>query len=194
MSGLLLGVEQLYNQSRYNFGMNTFSSSLSIGCTGATALGEIWVAASSAGVIALEFPSSREKFTAALEKRFGAPVEFAPEKVSVALEQIRQYLAGIRCEFSLPIDWSGMRPFQQEALRETLKIPCGQTRTYGDLAAALGKPRAARAVGRAEATNPLPLVIPCHRVLGSDGKLHGYGAGEGLPTKTWLLNLERANT
>lgn len=164
-----------------------------IGNLPSTPLGEIWVALSPNGLAALEFPGSREKFGAALKKRFGAQVEFSAPKTAAALEQIEAYLTGARREFSLPIDWPLLPPFQQAALRETLKIPYGQTRTYGELAAALGKPRAARAVGRAEAANPLPLLIPCHRVLGADGSLRGYGAGEGLKTKTWLLNLERTH-
>jgi O-6-methylguanine DNA methyltransferase len=75
-------------------------------------------------------------------------------------------------------------------LRATYEIPYGETRTYKQIAEVIGAPGAARAVGRAEATNPMPVVLPCHRVLGSDGKLHGYGAGAGLETKTWLLKLE----
>ncbi|GAB4481763.1 MAG: methylated-DNA--[protein]-cysteine S-methyltransferase [Anaerolineales bacterium] len=174
--------------------MKTSPSSLSIGNRSFKALGEIWVAASPSGLLALEFPSTREKFSAALEKRFGAQAfSAADSSVLAALAQIGEYLAGTRREFSLPIDWARMTPFQQAALRETLKIPYGKTSSYAALAAALGKPRAARAVGRAEATNPLPLLIPCHRVLGADGKLHGYGAGEGLPTKTWLLNFEQSH-
>jgi methylated-DNA-[protein]-cysteine S-methyltransferase len=74
-----------------------------------------------------------------------------------------------------------------------MAIPYGHVTTYGDLARQLGVPRAARAVGRAQATNPMPLVIPCHRVIGSDGGLHGYGAGDGLQTKAWLLHLEGAS-
>jgi methylated-DNA-[protein]-cysteine S-methyltransferase len=71
-------------------------------------------------------------------------------------------------------------------------VRCGYTRTYGEIAFEIGNPKAARAVGRANATNPMPLVIPCHRVIGSDGKLRGYGGGEGLSTKEWLLKLEGA--
>ena len=117
-------------------------------------------------------------------------VVYDPAKVQPALAQIGEYLGGRRRSFDLPIDWSVMTPFQQQVLRETVAVQYGQTTTYGELAGRIGRPRAARAVGRAQATNPMPLVIPCHRVLGSDGGLHGYGAGEGLKTKEWLLRLE----
>ena len=115
------------------------------------------------------------------------------ERTGEALRQIAGYLQGKRQVFDLPIDWSVLTSFQEQALRATYAIPCGQTTTYGAIARGLGKPRAARAVGRAEATNPMPLVIPCHRVLGADGGLHGYGAGRGLETKAWLLELETGN-
>jgi methylated-DNA-[protein]-cysteine S-methyltransferase len=114
------------------------------------------------------------------------------ERTGEALQQIAEYLRGERQDFDLPIDWSVLTPFQEQALRATFAIHYGQTSTYGDIARGLSKPRAARAVGRAEATNPMPLVIPCHRVLGADGGLHGYGAGKGLETKRWLLDLERS--
>ena len=106
------------------------------------------------------------------------------------LEQVKEYLSGDRRSFEFPIDWSVLPSFQQSALQATWAIPYGQTRTYAQIAQQVGHPRAARAVGRAEATNPMPLVIPCHRVIGSDGKLHGYGAGDGLKTKSWLLEME----
>jgi len=85
-----------------------------------------------------------------------------------------------------------LRQFQQLVLHATFEIPYGETRTYKEIAGHIGRPRAARAVGRAEATNPMPLILPCHRVIGMDGKLHGYGMAEGLKTKAWLLKLEGA--
>ena len=94
--------------------------------------------------------------------------------------------------FTLVIDWTVLRPFQQAVLQATYEIPYGETRTYKEIAERIGRPRAARAVGRAEATNPMPLVIPCHRVIGVDGKLHGYGLAEGVKTKEWLLKMEGA--
>jgi len=83
-------------------------------------------------------------------------------------------------------------PSSRAVLQATREIPYGETRTYKEIAERIGRPRAARAVGRAEATNPMPLVLPCHRVIGMDGKLHGYGLAEGVKTKEWLLQMEGA--
>jgi methylated-DNA-[protein]-cysteine S-methyltransferase len=124
-------------------------------------------------------------------KRTGATfIQVDQTKTTDEVQQISEYLLGERETFDLPIDWSGLTPFQEKALRATYDIPYGEVKTYGEIASQLGNPRAARAVGRAEATNPMPLVIPCHRVIGADGGLHGYGAGQGLETKAWLLKLE----
>jgi methylated-DNA-[protein]-cysteine S-methyltransferase len=155
-----------------------------------TPLGNLWLAASDLGLVAVEWSQSQAAFEAYLTKRFKRPVEYNPDKVRDPSRELSEYLTGKRRQFTIPIDWSLMRPFQQAALQATFAIPYGETRTYGELAAQIGRPGAARAVGRAEATNPMPLVIPCHRVIGADGKLHGYGGGEGLPTKEWLLRLE----
>jgi methylated-DNA-[protein]-cysteine S-methyltransferase len=89
------------------------------------------------------------------------------------------------------LDLSTRTKFQQQVLTFTSLIPYGRTSTYKDIALQVGKMNAARAVGRVEATNPIPLVIPCHRVLGSDGSLHGYGGPGGIKLKAWLLNLEQ---
>jgi len=88
------------------------------------------------------------------------------------------------------IDWDGLSPFRRAVLEETMRIPFGETRSYGWLARQVGHPRAARAVGRVMATNPLPIVVPCHRVLAADGSLGGYGGG--LPLKETLLKAEGA--
>jgi methylated-DNA-[protein]-cysteine S-methyltransferase len=167
-------------------------SPLYIGQLTGTPLGDIWLAVSDLGLVAVEWAESAPDFSSWLSKRFKRQAEFDPERTSQAASELREYLEGHRHEFSLPVDWSVMRPFQQKVLQLTCAIPYGETRTYRDLAAEIGNPRSARAVGRAEATNPMPLVIPCHRVIGTDGKLHGYGGGEGLPTKEWLLQMEGA--
>ncbi len=83
-----------------------------------------------------------------------------------------------------------MKPFQLAALKLVCSVPYGRTTSYGAIAERLGEPGAARAVGRANATNPIPIIIPCHRILGADGKLHGYGARGGVETKARLLRLE----
>jgi len=163
-----------------------------IGSTGPTPIGELWVAVSENGLIAVEFPTTQADFITWLEKHHGGRVEFDAERVRQAVDELREYAAGQRREFSMPVDWSVLSDFQRRALSVTAAIPYGQTRSYKEVAIQLGNPRAARAVGRAEATNPMPVVLPCHRVVGSDGKLHGYGGGEGLPTKERLLKMEKA--
>ena len=102
-------------------------------------------------------------------------------------EQLNEYFAGARREFDLPLAPKGT-PFQQAVWAELLKIPYGEVRTYGQLAAALGKPNASRAVGGACHCNPIAIVIPCHRVVGANGSLTGYAYG--VEMKKYLLELE----
>lgn len=105
-----------------------------------------------------------------------------------AEEQLNEYFAGVRREFDLPLAAKGTA-FQQAVWAQLRRIPYGKVRTYGQLAAALGKPKASRAVGSACHCNPLCIVVPCHRVIGADGSLTGYA--EGLDIKEYLLELER---
>ena len=105
-----------------------------------------------------------------------------------ARRQLTEYFAGQRRTFDLPLAPQAT-PFQAIVLEALQRIPYGHTRSYSDIAQAIGKPKAVRAVGAANARNPLPVVIPCHRVIGKDGSLTGFGGG--LPTKRYLLNLER---
>ena len=110
---------------------------------------------------------------------------------TVCQELVEYFYAGRRA-FSVPLDWGGMRPYQEVVLRACYQIPCGQTISYGELAASTGRGRAgARAVGSIMARNPIPIVIPCHRVVGADGRLHGYGSPGGVRDKAFLLALER---
>jgi methylated-DNA-[protein]-cysteine S-methyltransferase len=104
------------------------------------------------------------------------------------MRQLRAYFAGELETFDLPLAPEGT-PFQLEVWRRLCEIPYGETISYGELARRLGNPNASRAVGLANGANPIPIVIPCHRVIGSDGKLTGYGGG--LPIKEKLLALER---
>ena len=105
-----------------------------------------------------------------------------------AMRQLRAYFAGALREFSLPLDLTGTG-FQKRVWCELLAIPYGETRSYGQIAAAIGSPNAGQAVGAANGANPIPIVVPCHRVIGADGKLVGYGGG--LALKRRLLELEK---
>lgn len=161
-----------------------------IGVNPDTPLGAIWVAFSETGLVAVDIRRNMDGIQRTLA-RFGyCDLVRDDRQLQPFLDQIGAYLVGERIEFDFPINWSVLTPFQERALRATWAVPYGHTVTYGAIARRLNQPGAARAVGRAEATNPMPLVIPCHRVLGADGSLHGYGAGEGLATKAWLLKLE----
>jgi methylated-DNA-[protein]-cysteine S-methyltransferase len=105
-------------------------------------------------------------------------------------ERICALAGGHRDNLAIQVDWNGVTGFRRAVMEETMRIPAGETRTYGAIAEKVGYPRAARAVGRVMATNPLPLVVPCHRVVGSNGSLTGYGGG--LPLKEDLLRAEGA--
>jgi len=107
-----------------------------------------------------------------------------------AVRQVSEYFNGQRKVFDLPLDLSGQPPFREIVLRQCAQIPFGQTITYGELAARAGNPMAARAAGGAMANNPIALVIPCHRVVGSDRGLHGFSSPGGLGTKAILLRHE----
>ncbi len=156
-----------------------------------TPLGDLRLAISNFGLVALEWADSQPQLDSYL-LRLKRPAERNQKFVQPYAKEVSEYLKGKRREFTFAIDWSTLRSFQLKALRTVFEIPYGETRTYAEIAAQIGHPIAFRAVGRANATNPMPLVIPCHRVIGRDGKLHGYGGGDGLPTKEWLLKLEGA--
>lgn len=102
--------------------------------------------------------------------------------------ELEEYFAGTREVFDVPLDPDGT-DFQREVLDALQRIPYGETRTYADIARAIGRPKASRAVGAANGRNPIPILIPCHRVIGSDGSLTGFGGG--VETKQYLLDLEQ---
>jgi len=121
---------------------------------------------------------------------FGARVLRIPKRLDRVIRELDEYFDGKRREFDLETDLSPVPAFQQQALRELARVPFGQVTTYGALAAKIGKPGAARAVGGAMNRIPIPIVLPCHRVVGSNGKLVGYAGG--LDRKEQLLRLEGA--
>lgn len=119
----------------------------------------------------------------------GGPSESDPV-LEAALAQLDEYFLGERRGFSLRLELEGT-DFQRRVWRELQKVPFGQTVSYGEVAAALGMPKAARAIGQANHHNPVSIIIPCHRVVGGDGRLVGYGGG--LWRKHWLLEHEKKN-
>jgi methylated-DNA-[protein]-cysteine S-methyltransferase len=110
-----------------------------------------------------------------------------PASMTECLQQLEEYFKGRRQKFDLPLLLVGT-DFQKAVWRQLQKIPFGQTASYGDIARAIDRPKAYRAVGNANNKNPVPLIVPCHRVIGSDGKLVGFGGG--LWRKQWLLDHE----
>jgi methylated-DNA-[protein]-cysteine S-methyltransferase len=125
-----------------------------------------------------------------LSADFGARVLRLPKRVDRVIRELDEYFAGKRQEFDLETDLSPVPDFQRLALHELARVPFGEVTTYGALAAKIGKPGAARAIGGAMNRNPIPIVLPCHRVVGSNGKLVGYAGG--LDRKEQLLRLEGA--
>ncbi len=162
------------------------------GYTPRTRVGPLFVAMNDRGVVALDFGLSEQEFVARVSHRTKATLVRSDDQAAEALKQVQEYLDGKRTTFDLPLDMSTMSEFQRRVLNIALRIPRGKYLTYGDVAKAIGKPQASRAVGQALGHNPMPIVIPCHRVLGSDGTLHGYSGGGGIQTKAWLLRLEGA--
>ena len=169
--------------------------SISFGTITTSHLGIVGVAMSERGLVNTDLClESPDEFVQMLALSRNAELVPGGERVAAALHQVQEYLAGGRSEFEIPIDCSGMTKFKMAVLKATLEIPYGETRSYGEIAARIGHPRAARAVGQAEAKNPIPLVIPCHRVIGSDGQMRGYGSPEGVSLKAWLLAFEAGET
>lgn len=155
-----------------------------------TRLGWIGLVLSARGLKATTLPRPSRDEALRDVAELGA-VEPAPESEAGDLpRRLRAFADGGRVDLTLDIDWGGISPFRRVLLEETMRVPAGETRSYGWLARRVGRPRAARAVGRVMATNPFPIVVPCHRVVASDGSLRGYGGG--LDLKAALLRLEGA--
>jgi methylated-DNA-[protein]-cysteine S-methyltransferase len=153
-------------------------------------LGPLCVAASNQGLCNVIFGAPVDTFLSRLNPR--ARAEQNPGALEYITRQLGEYFAGTRQQFEMPLDLSHLTPFQQNVLQVTRSITAGTVWTYGQVAQALGRPQASRSVGQALGHNPVPIVIPCHRVIASDGSLGGYSAGAGLEAKRWLLHLEGA--
>jgi methylated-DNA-[protein]-cysteine S-methyltransferase len=169
-----------------------------------SAIGPLFLAASAHGLVALEFdarltgqqsirpnPRDLRREKEKEKEKKGFRFEDSPRPMRLYVSQVEEYFAGKRRGFDFPLDLRGT-DFQLACWRALLAIPFGETRTYADIARAIGKPNAFRAVGMANHSNPIAIVVPCHRVIASDGTLCGYGGG--LDVKRKLLELEGALT
>ncbi|KPL17058.1 MAG: hypothetical protein AMJ92_12155 [candidate division Zixibacteria bacterium SM23_81] len=153
-------------------------------------VGKLIAGATGQGCCLLEFQDrgSLDKITTQIQKRHNLEMTGNPKAVLDQLEfEVNQYFKGLLKTFSVSLDMRG-RPFQMAVWRQLLDIPYGETASYGQVARAVGKPQAHRAVGRANGKNPVAIVVPCHRVIKSDGTLGGYDGG--LWRKEYLLDLE----
>ena len=153
-----------------------------------TPIGTLFVAATDRGLCQISFDPDRG--LEELSRSLGRRVLRVPRKLDPARRELDEYFEGKRIEFDLPLDIDRVAEFHRVVLGELALVPYGQVTTYGALAAKVGRPRAARAVGVVMNRNPIPIVLPCHRVIGANGSLTGYGGG--LPRKQALLELEGA--
>ena len=153
-------------------------------------LGPLLVASTGRGLCRIAFDPQPERFEEQLARSFGLRLLRVPSAVDGARRQLDEYFAGQREVFELPLDLHLARDFSRTVLDELARVPFGEVTTYGTLAARAGRPRAARAVGTVMNRNPIPIVLPCHRVVGATGSLVGYGGG--LERKQQLLTLEGA--
>jgi methylated-DNA-[protein]-cysteine S-methyltransferase len=155
-----------------------------------TPIGDLLVAASDRGLAAISFDPDPDEQLDRLARIGGPRVLRSERAVDGPRRELDEYFAGRRRAFDLPLDLRALPPFTVSVLRELARVPYGETTTYGALAARVGRPRAARAVGTVMNRNRIPIVLPCHRVVGSSGNLVGYAGG--LDRKERLLELEGA--
>jgi methylated-DNA-[protein]-cysteine S-methyltransferase len=155
-------------------------------------LGPLWIAVGPKGVLAIHYgaePSDGE--LARIVRIYGPGVLPDPRRADPVARELDQYFAGKRKSFDVDVDLSPLTPFQQRILGATARVPFGDVSTYAKVAAKAGSERASRAAGQALGSNPIPIVVPCHRILASDGSLGGYSGG--LGAKRVLLQLERGS-
>jgi methylated-DNA-[protein]-cysteine S-methyltransferase len=155
-----------------------------------TPVGPLLVAVTDQGLCRISFDPEPERETEQLARVFGSRVLRAPKRVDPVKRELDEYFEGRRRTFDLPVDLGARSEFSRLVLEQLAHVPYGEVTTYGSLAARSGRPRAARAVGTIMNRNPIPIVLPCHRVVGSTGSLVGYGGG--LERKRQLLDLEHA--
>jgi len=155
-----------------------------------TPVGRLLIAVTDHGLCEIHYDADPEAEAERLARLFGNRVLRSARPTDAARRQLDEYFAGERREFDLPVDLRPAREFGRTVLEELARVPYGEVTTYGALATKAGRPRAARAVGTVMNRNPVPIVLPCHRVVGSTGSLVGYAGG--LDRKRTLLELEGA--
>jgi methylated-DNA-[protein]-cysteine S-methyltransferase len=155
-----------------------------------TPIGTLLIAATERGLCRIAYDADAEQEVERLARTFGVRVLRSASPIDQARRQLDEYFEGHRLRFELPLDIDSLAEFNRRVLEELARVPYGEVVTYGELALRSARPRAARAVGTVMNRNPLPIVLPCHRVIGSNGKLVGYGGG--LERKEALLRLEGA--
>ncbi|HEX9436682.1 MAG TPA: methylated-DNA--[protein]-cysteine S-methyltransferase [Candidatus Limnocylindria bacterium] len=154
-------------------------------------VGPLWVALGPKGVAGIHFGSEPSEWELRrLVRLFGPGIVPDPKRTTPVFRELDQYFAGRRTSFEVPFDLRGLTPFQERVLRTTSRIGYGELMTYAAVARKAGNDRASRATGAAVGSNPIPIVVPCHRVVASDGTLGGYGGG--LDVKRYLLAIERS--
>jgi methylated-DNA-[protein]-cysteine S-methyltransferase len=155
-----------------------------------TPVGPVLAAIGERGLLGLSFDRSEARFVADLARRHRADVVRDDGRCARLRRELASYFRGARSHFDLPVDLRGLSPFHRRVLAAARRIPPGRVVSYGDLARRIGRPRACRAVGQALGRNPVPIVIPCHRIVGGGGRLGGYVGGTRIKQK--LLALEGA--
>jgi methylated-DNA-[protein]-cysteine S-methyltransferase len=149
----------------------------------ASPIGRLELTSSPAGIVSLS-----------IETDGHLPLESLPEKPTPVLRratrQLTEYFAGTRTVFDVPVSLQAGTPFQRSVWQELSTLPFGSVVTYGELGQSIGRPGSGRAIGGAVGANPIPIIVGCHRVLATTGRITGYSAGEGIATKAWLLDHE----
>lgn len=152
-------------------------------------IGTLLLMATPKGLVRIAFETeNRDEVLGEVAERLSPRILDAPRRLDPVRRELDRYFDGKLRDFDVPLDWSLMGTFARRVLRRTARIPYGSVASYGEVAAGVGTPRGYRAVGNALGSNPIPVVVPCHRVVRTGGAMGGYGGG--LPRKRWLLDLE----
>ena len=157
-----------------------------------TPVGVLGLAAGEAGLCRVDYVKNERQFLERILEAFGDRPVLRSDALDPARKQLDRYFTGKRLTFDLPIDLSAVHGFSRRVLEASVRIPVGQVLSYGQIAAKAGNARASRAAGNALHINPIPIVVPCHRIVRSDGSIGGYGGGPGI--KEWLLEHEGVRT